>query len=247
MNKNKIAVIAVLVLFVLTSGVIAINLIPGLAQPSVKKISKKEATDIDLNDWKYLYVNKKNKLTVEPNFTKAIVEKTNTVGIDSRIENPLLEFSTAAMRAQIDVVYVHGYKSNDQLQTMYDELIQSYKDGGMSDKKATAKADVSGYKPEISEYPSGLAIDIVASDIYSKMDGKLDASTGNSSKTQKWLIDNSYKYGFIVRYPEGKKDKTGIDYSPFHFRYVGKKVAQYIKEQNLTFDEYISQVKKEQK
>ena len=52
------------------------------------------------------------------------------------------------------------------------------------------------------------------------------------------MIDNSYKYGFILRYPENKKDITGYNSEAWHFRYVGVEAATYIKENNITYDEY---------
>jgi LAS superfamily LD-carboxypeptidase LdcB len=54
----------------------------------------------------------------------------------------------------------------------------------------------------------------------------------------KWLQKNAYKYGFILRYPKDKTDITGYDYESWHYRYVGKEVAQKIHELDITFDEY---------
>ena len=51
------------------------------------------------------------------------------------------------------------------------------------------------------------------------------------------MINNSYKYGFILRYPKGKFHITGFKYEPWHFRYVGD-IAQYIYENNITLEEY---------
>ena len=56
----------------------------------------------------------------------------------------------------------------------------------------------------------------------------------------KWVHQNAHKYGFIVRYPEGKEDITGYDYEPWHLRYTGKDAAK-IYEKKLTLEEYVSQ------
>lgn len=56
---------------------------------------------------------------------------------------------------------------------------------------------------------------------------------------QKWLIQNSYKYGFILRYPNGRTDITGIGYEPWHYRYVGMEAAKYIFENDITLEEYL--------
>jgi D-alanyl-D-alanine carboxypeptidase len=58
------------------------------------------------------------------------------------------------------------------------------------------------------------------------------------SEEGKWVKENCYKYGFIIRYPEGKEDITGYDNEPWHFRYVGEEVAKKIYEEQITFDEY---------
>ena len=52
------------------------------------------------------------------------------------------------------------------------------------------------------------------------------------------MQENAYKYGFILRYPEDKEDITGYIYEPWHYRYVGIEVAKFIKEKNITFEEY---------
>ena len=52
------------------------------------------------------------------------------------------------------------------------------------------------------------------------------------------MQDNAYKYGFILRYPKDKEDITGYSYEPWHYRYVGEKIASYIKKHNSTYEEY---------
>lgn len=94
----------------------------------------------------------------------------------------------------------------------------------------------SGYvaKAGHSEHQSGLAIDITNEEGYFL----------ESSKEAKWLAENCYKYGFIIRYPEDKEHITGIKYEPWHIRYVGKRAAEYIKGRNLTLEEYHEEVMK---
>ena len=54
------------------------------------------------------------------------------------------------------------------------------------------------------------------------------------------MINNSYKYGFILRYPKDKENITGYIYESWHYRYVGIDIAKYIHDNNITFDEYYS-------
>ena len=56
---------------------------------------------------------------------------------------------------------------------------------------------------------------------------------------QKWLMENCWKYGFILRYPTEKSEITGIGYEPWHYRYVGKEAAKEIYEQDITLEEYL--------
>ena len=61
-------------------------------------------------------------------------------------------------------------------------------------------------------------------------------------ETAAWLANNSYKYGFILRYPEGKEDLTGIEAESWHFRYVGKDMAKLVRDSGLTFDEIYKKI-----
>lgn len=94
--------------------------------------------------------------------------------------------------------------------------------------------DVKFVKAGSSEHQTGLAYDLIGEDYTLKY--KLDFS---ESKEYKWLMDNAYKYGFVLRYPEGKKDITGLSFAPWHFRYVGIDLAKILHDQNLTLEEYL--------
>ena len=97
--------------------------------------------------------------------------------------------------------------------------------------KGEAYADSYAARPGFSEHQSGLSIDITS----------IAHPTSNAFKESEeyaWLKDNCYKYGFILRYPEGKEYLTGYNTESWHFRYVGKEIATKIKNENITFDEY---------
>ena len=87
--------------------------------------------------------------------------------------------------------------------------------------------------PGASEHQTGLAFDIAYynNGIYSDTVLETDAA-------YKWLIENSYKYGFILRYPKGKEDITGFSFEPWHYRYVGKDLAMELTRKKITLDEY---------
>ncbi len=86
-------------------------------------------------------------------------------------------------------------------------------------------------RPGYSEHQTGLSIDIVS----------LSHTSPKSffeSDEGKWIVENCWQYGFILRYPEGTEDITGYDNEALHFRYVGETTAKKIKDENITFDEY---------
>lgn len=83
-----------------------------------------------------------------------------------------------------------------------------------------------------SEYRTGIAVDI-----FYENDRVPDVATQRESDTLKWLWEHCWEYGFILRCPEGKEDLTGHGFEPWHFRYVGKDVAEYMHDNDLCFEE----------
>ncbi len=87
--------------------------------------------------------------------------------------------------------------------------------------------------PGTSEHQTGLVMDISCASLgYDLNDNFIDTPEG------KWVAKNAYRFGFIVRYPDGKAAITGYSYEPWHIRYVGKALAKYLYENDLTLDEY---------
>ena len=93
------------------------------------------------------------------------------------------------------------------------------------------KADTYSARPGFSEHQSGLAVDLAPK-------AYMDLDTFVTSPSYNWMIENSYKYGFILRYPQNKEYITGYMYEPWHYRYVGVEAATIIKNEDLTFEEY---------
>ena len=91
-------------------------------------------------------------------------------------------------------------------------------------------ADSTAARAGYSEHQTGLALDIVNKNIEYLSEDDIE---------YEWLINNSYKYGFILRYPKDKEDITGYSYEPWHFRYINVEIATYLKNNNITYDEYI--------
>ena len=100
--------------------------------------------------------------------------------------------------------------------------------------RAREKAGHQVAVPGTSEHQTGLACDIT--DVY--RDPKTIEEC-ESTATYQWMSQHCQEYGFIVRFPDGKADITGIMYEPWHFRYVGVEAATYIMENGLCFEEFL--------
>ena len=124
------------------------------------------------------------------------------------------------------IIAVSTYRSYNYQKKLYKNYVKEK--GRNYAKKCSAKA---GH----SEHQTGLAVDIASSN--------LDYDNFDKTKEFIWVINNAYKYGFILRYPKDKTKITGYKYEPWHFRYVGKKIAKYIYDNNLTLEEYRTKVK----
>jgi LAS superfamily LD-carboxypeptidase LdcB len=105
---------------------------------------------------------------------------------------------------------------------------------GISQAEAERRAAMVVAPPGTSEHQLGLAVDLV-----DKRLNSLEEAQENM-EAQIWLMENCWKYGFILRYPKGTTDITGIIYEPWHYRYVGHAVAAEIHEQGITLEEYIA-------
>ena len=104
---------------------------------------------------------------------------------------------------------------------------------GLSQEEAAAEAGTVVAVPGTSEHQIGLAVGIVPSQYMNLDEKQMEA------EDQQWLMENSWRYGFILRYPLNKSDITGIIFEPWHYRYVGKEAAKEIYEQDITLEEYL--------
>lgn len=127
------------------------------------------------------------------------------------------------------------------------DIMSGYRDYGYQEKiynrmvleKGFAYAFRSIAKAGCSEHQTGLAIDIcIYRDGLCFIEHELE-----ETDEVKWLVDNCYKYGFILRYPRGMEDRTGYNYEPWHFRYVGRDVAKYLWERKMILEDYIDLIK----
>ncbi len=141
--------------------------------------------------------------------------------------NALEDLTKAADRNNIKLYCISGYRSYDTQNNIYQAKVKN---------AGEKEADKYVALPGKSEHQTGLAMDITN---LRGIKGILTEDFG-STKEGKWLKENAYKYGFIIRYPKGKEKITGYCYEPWHVRYVGKNAAKDISERNLVLEEYLS-------
>lgn len=130
-----------------------------------------------------------------------------------------------------------AHRSRERQQELVDEDVAALMRKGLDYEEAYGQVIRQTMPAGYSEHETGLAVDIVAVK-YQMLDEQQE-----KTKENKWLRENCHKYGFILRYPKGKEDITGVDYESWHFRYVGREAAEYIMENGLTLEEYLDKIR----
>lgn len=179
--------------------------------------------------WYLILVNKTHYLP--EGYNVDIVTLSNGERVDSRIYEPLQKMFDDMRKEGIYPVVASGYRTQEEQQGIMDEKIDEYLSQGYSESEAKKKAEEWVAIPGTSEHQLGIAVDINADGINSYGD-----------EVYEWLLANSYKYGFIKRYPEDKTNITGIINEPWHYRYVGEKAAKEMVKNNLCLEEYLGEL-----
>lgn len=183
-------------------------------------------------DWKVQVVNAWNPL--QSVLSIELSTLSNGIEVDARIEEPLLTMIEAGrVEAGIDILVCSGYRSKARQTELFNQRIEMIMEEGATYWEAYSTVCEETALPGTSEHELGLAVDLVGRD-YQNLDEK-QADTGVAI----WLEANCHRFGFILRYPEGKEDVTGISYESWHFRYVGVEVATFIMENEITLEEYL--------
>lgn len=154
---------------------------------------------------------------------------------DSRIADAAKQMLADAYEENVRIIALSAYRDYEYQMDLFENKVQRLqKENGYSVSKAREEAATVVAYPGTSEHQLGLALDLVDA-----RHTALDESQENTAAYQ-WLCEHCDEYGFIVRYPNGKTDITGIIYEPWHFRYVGKEAAKVIMENDLTLEEYLT-------
>lgn len=146
-------------------------------------------------------------------------EERHVAGI---VKKPLENLIVEAKSHGIILLGNSAYRSYKSQKGIYNDRVKS---------QGQKLSDLYVAKPGYSEHQTGLCIDVTNQDKY-LVKGTIESD---------WLEQNCYRFGFIIRYPEGKQSITGIEYEPWHIRYVGEEAANYIYSNGITLEEYLGE------
>lgn len=205
---------------------------PQTSEPEAEAKKTAEPKPEPANQWPVTYsleqaasltvvVNKKHRL---PSSYAPSLQAVAGGNLRPEAANALQKLLNDAQNAGNPMIIVSSYRSYSTQVSTYQYWV---------DTQGKAEADRSSARPGHSEHQAGLAVDL------GNPDGscRLLACFG-SGAAGKWLASNAHKYGFIIRYPDGKEALTGYIYEPWHARYVGVSEATAIKNSGKTMDQY---------
>ena len=204
-------------------------------QTNGSSVIKSRLPDVSPKDWQLLLVNRDNK-SKELNPEIADVDG---VSVDARIAKNVKEFLAAAQEIDPSYHLISGYRSVAYQTELYNSYVQQEMaaDPSLTESQAEKKVQTYSQPPGASEHQTGLAIDM------STVDSLNEADPDTVAKVK----ELAPKYGFVLRFPDGKTSSTGVGYEDWHFRYVGKESAEYMTEHNLTLEEYLALLKEKAK
>ena len=185
---------------------------------------------VDVNDsnWQLVVVNGTREFL--PTYEPQLDEIFDTGKyLDARVAPHYEEMYTAAKQDGIILTPYSAYRSYERQKNNYNHLTETYMaDYHLSREEAAKKAATVILPPGTSEHNLGLCMDIC--NVYDSF---------VNQKEYAWLNENAYRFGFILRYPKGKEDVTGIVFEPWHWRYVGVEWAKQIRDSGLCLEEFL--------
>ena len=152
--------------------------------------------------------------------------------VDKRIYEPLMAM-IGDMKAQgLSPIVCSGYRTLDKQEKLFNRKVLSFVKAGHTKEESYNLARQTISIPGSGEHCLGLAVDF-----YTRRYHKLERAFEDTPES-KWLVEHAQDYGFVMRYGENKTDITGIQYEPWHYRYVGVEAANYMKDNELSLEEF---------
>jgi zinc D-Ala-D-Ala carboxypeptidase len=161
---------------------------------------------------------------IVPNVRLRLAASEQQMQLSAAAQPALEQMFAAAAEDGVTLVFGSGYRSEALQRQFYESYVA--RDG-------QAAADRYSARPGTSEHQTGLAVDITS------VGGRchLEVCFEDLPEGQ-WLAANAHRYGFIIRYPDGKESITGYQYEPWHMRYVGTELSAEINRTGLTLEEF---------
>lgn len=184
-------------------------------------------------EWNLILVNRWNPAPEDYELT--LKKLNNNQSVDERCYPDLQDMIDACRAAGLTPVICSSYRTQEKQEELFEAKVKKWMAKGYDREEAEQEASNLVAIPGTSEHQVGLAVDIV--DINNQNLNEAQEDTA----VQKWLMEHSWEYGFILRYPSDKSELTGISYEPWHYRYVGKDVAREIYEQGICLEEYLAE------
>lgn len=182
--------------------------------------------------WNLFLVNPSNPFSEDHEVALVGVEEGHLA--DERCLEPLQRMLADCRNAGYSPSICSSYRTQQDQEELFLNKVQRLMAQGLSEEEAYQEAGVVVAVPGTSEHQLGLAFDIVDTFDQSLTDDQA------YTPTQQWLMEHSWEYGFVLRYPANKTEVTGIIYEPWHYRYVGDQAAREMHESGLCLEEYVS-------
>ena len=202
---------------------------PDPDSPTGRALSRGLPTppDIDIDSWEYILANGENSIA---EYTPPEIVTLENQPLDSRIIEPLKAMAQDTRAQGLSVFLSSGYRSYSEQAANFIRVCQN---NGVADGK-DARGFYITMPAGCSEHQTGLACDIT--DVYYPVKN----SSIENTATFQYMSKHCQDFGFILRFPKDKEEVTGVMYEPFHYRYVGVEAAQYMTENNLCLEEFVS-------
>ena len=190
------------------------------------RVQSSDLPKVSVDDWELTLINRSHlQEESHPKLTQI-----DDIQVDSRIAENTRQFLAAARTIAPEETLISGYRSRAEQTELYEEALALAEEEGLSRQEAEQEVQKRIQLPGASEHQTGLAID-------------MSEPEGQNDEVANKIAEIAPKYGFILRYPEGKSDITGVDFENWHYRYVGVESAQYMQKHHLVLEEYLALLK----
>lgn len=202
------------------------------AKHSTKAISQSGLISTDDKSWMLRVVNANSGLSADTDIVTSAITDVPGMYVDSRATKETINLLTDLQKAVDENVSIGAaYTSVAAFVAAYDENIANLEDEGYTHDEAVAETLSIMMPPGTDEHSTGLLINF-------SIDGAIDPANFANTEAYTWLQNNAWRYGYVLRYPEGKESITLHGYDPTAYRYVGKDYAKALKDNDLTLEEY---------